>query len=111
MIFDLRGPFMPRGPGKVVPVYPPPTARPWTIYINQLLATILKEFESKELKALSAKAYPAPKKASKVLAAERPIDISRVDIRVGKILSVEPHPDADSLYIEKIDLGEEILEL
>lgn len=29
-----------------------------------------------------------------------------LDIRVGKILEVGPHPDADALYVEKIDLGE-----
>ena len=29
-----------------------------------------------------------------------------LDIRVGKIVEVGPHPDADSLYVEKIDLGE-----
>eukprot|EP01006_Ploeotia_vitrea_P043042 TRINITY_DN66683_c10_g1_i2.p1 TRINITY_DN66683_c10_g1~~TRINITY_DN66683_c10_g1_i2.p1 ORF type:complete len:788 (+),score=132.38 TRINITY_DN66683_c10_g1_i2:104-2365(+) len=29
------------------------------------------------------------------------------DIRVGKILEVAKHPDADSLYVEKIDVGEE----
>ena len=33
-------------------------------------------------------------------------DIQRVDIRVGKIISAERHPDADSLYVEKIDLGD-----
>ncbi|KAI2652735.1 Tyrosine--tRNA ligase, cytoplasmic [Labeo rohita] len=32
---------------------------------------------------------------------------SRLDIRVGKVVSVEKHPDADSLYLEKIDVGEE----
>ena len=26
--------------------------------------------------------------------------------RVGKIVKVGPHPDADSLYVEEIDLGE-----
>lgn len=31
---------------------------------------------------------------------------SRLDIRVGKVISVEKHPDADSLYVEKIDVGE-----
>lgn len=31
---------------------------------------------------------------------------ARLDIRVGKIVEVKKHPDADSLYIEKIDLGE-----
>lgn len=30
-----------------------------------------------------------------------------MDLRVGKILSVERHPEADSLYVETIDLGEE----
>lgn len=33
--------------------------------------------------------------------AARPIDASRLDLRVGKIISVEVHPDADTLYIEK----------
>jgi tRNA-binding EMAP/Myf-like protein len=28
-----------------------------------------------------------------------------LDIRVGKIVEVERHPDADALYVEKIDLG------
>lgn len=30
----------------------------------------------------------------------------KLDIRVGKIVEVKRHPDADSLYVEKIDLGE-----
>ena len=30
-----------------------------------------------------------------------------MDIRVGKIVEVERHPEAESLYVEKIDLGEE----
>ncbi|CAF1296203.1 unnamed protein product [Didymodactylos carnosus] len=34
-------------------------------------------------------------------------DITRFDLRVGKIVSVEKHPDADSLYVETIDIGEE----
>lgn len=29
----------------------------------------------------------------------------RLDIRVGKIVDVQKHPDADSLYVEKIDVG------
>lgn len=32
--------------------------------------------------------------------------ISKLDIVVGKILEVKRHPDADSLYVEKIDVGE-----
>ena len=29
-----------------------------------------------------------------------------MDIRVGKLLEVWPHPESDKLYVEKIDLGE-----
>ena len=31
---------------------------------------------------------------------------SMVDLRVGKIVKVERHPDADSLYLEQVDFGE-----
>ncbi|KAI0567610.1 endothelial monocyte-activating polypeptide 2 precursor [Gracilaria domingensis] len=34
-------------------------------------------------------------------------EISRLEIRVGKIVECEKHPEADSLYVEKIDVGEE----
>jgi len=34
-------------------------------------------------------------------------DVSKLDIRVGTIISAEDHPEADSLYVEQIDLGEE----
>ncbi|KAJ2810231.1 G4 quadruplex nucleic acid binding protein, partial [Coemansia sp. 'formosensis'] len=32
---------------------------------------------------------------------------SMIDLRVGHILDVQKHPDADSLYVEKIDVGED----
>ncbi|GAA5982015.1 hypothetical protein JCM10908_004704 [Rhodotorula pacifica] len=31
-----------------------------------------------------------------------------VDLRVGKIVDVKVHPDADSLYVEQIDIGEAV---
>ena len=34
-------------------------------------------------------------------------DWEKVDLRVGKILKVEDHPNADKLYILTVDLGEE----
>lgn len=34
-------------------------------------------------------------------------ELSRLDIRIGRILSCEPHPDADSLYVESVDVGED----
>jgi len=47
-------------------------------------------------------AKAAPAKA----AGDRPLDdVSRVDIQVGKITKVWPHPDADKLWCEEIDIG------
>jgi tRNA-binding EMAP/Myf-like protein len=33
--------------------------------------------------------------------------VDMLDIRVGQIVKVDRHPDADSLYVEEIDIGEE----
>ncbi|XP_065210544.1 aminoacyl tRNA synthase complex-interacting multifunctional protein 1-like [Planococcus citri] len=45
-----------------------------------------------------------------VTTTEKPVDeipnFGLLDIRVGKILSVEDHPNADSLYVETVDIGE-----
>ncbi|KAJ7525817.1 hypothetical protein O6H91_17G068000 [Diphasiastrum complanatum] len=34
------------------------------------------------------------------------VTVARLDIRVGLITQVKKHPDADSLYVEEIDIGE-----
>uniref|UniRef100_A0A8C1SBA2 Tyrosine--tRNA ligase n=1 Tax=Cyprinus carpio TaxID=7962 RepID=A0A8C1SBA2_CYPCA len=82
--------------------------------LNKLLDPIRKKFETPELKKLTASAYPEPSKNKggakgnpKQTADEEEVIPSRLDIRVGKVISVEKHPDADSLYLEKIDVGEE----
>ncbi|XP_011495687.1 PREDICTED: tyrosine--tRNA ligase, cytoplasmic [Ceratosolen solmsi marchali] len=75
------------------------------VYINKLLDPIRQEFSNNpKLKSLSAKAYPPPQKQKPVADEIIP---SRLDIRVGKIVDVQMHPDAANLYIEKIDLAEE----
>ncbi len=33
---------------------------------------------------------------------EGPVDVGRLDLRVGHILSAKKHPDADSLYVEEV---------
>ncbi|XP_053718744.1 tyrosine--tRNA ligase, cytoplasmic isoform X2 [Synchiropus splendidus] len=84
------------------------------VALNQLLEPIRKKFESPELRKLTNCAYPDPSKTkgagkgNKVAggAVEEELVPSRLDIRVGKVISVEKHPDADSLYLEKIDVGE-----
>ena len=39
-------------------------------------------------------------------AKNEPIDASRLKLLVGRITDVQLHPDAEKLYVEKIDLGE-----
>nr|KAJ3422561.1 hypothetical protein HK105_007543 [Polyrhizophydium stewartii] len=47
------------------------------------------------------------KKGSQAVApAQEASIISKLDIVVGKVLDVKKHPDADSLYVEQIDIGE-----
>lgn len=36
----------------------------------------------------------------------KPVDVSRLDLRIGCITTVKKHPDADSLYVEEVDVGE-----
>lgn len=58
---------------------------------------------------LSAAAYPPPSKSkNNAASAAGPEEDGphRLDIRVGKVVEVGRHPDADTLYVLKIDLGE-----
>ncbi|XP_072954833.1 probable methionine--tRNA ligase isoform X1 [Typha angustifolia] len=67
---------------------------------EQLKTTKLSEGKTKKQ---SAKAVGS----TKAKASEAEISISRLDIRVGLIKKVQKHPDADSLYVEEIDVGED----
>jgi len=80
-------------------------------YLNRLLDPVRKIFESPELKKLSLEAYPPPAKAKVVKGGNKPAESEeaaphRLDMRVGKIVEVSRHPDAEKLYVSKIDLGE-----
>uniref|UniRef100_A0A8C0CPC3 Tyrosine--tRNA ligase n=1 Tax=Balaenoptera musculus TaxID=9771 RepID=A0A8C0CPC3_BALMU len=82
------------------------------VALNKLLDPIREKFNTPALKKLSSAAYPDPSKqkpAAKGPAKNsEPEEVipSRLDIRVGRVISVDKHPDADSLYVEKIDVGE-----
>lgn len=96
-------------------------------YINLLLAPIRAKFETDpQLCDLLARAYPAEAAAAALTKQLETVnlksnntvnnatgstvpaktDFSRLDVRVGLITEVKRHPDADKLYVEKIDLGE-----
>uniref|UniRef100_A0A2M4CRU9 Putative trna-binding protein n=1 Tax=Anopheles darlingi TaxID=43151 RepID=A0A2M4CRU9_ANODA len=62
-----------------------------------------KEKKPKKEKPAGEGKQPA---AASAAAEEPPIDVGRLDMRVGRIVEVSRHPDADSLYVEKIDCGE-----
>ncbi|KAJ3152405.1 hypothetical protein HDU86_005583 [Geranomyces michiganensis] len=64
-----------------------------------------KDPKPEKEKVKKEKAPKAPKAAPAAAAPEGSL-ISKLDICVGKILSVRRHPDADTLYIEQIDVGE-----
>ncbi|KAF5287730.1 hypothetical protein FQA39_LY15750 [Lamprigera yunnana] len=75
-------------------------------YVNILLDPIRKAFEKPKLKQMFEKAYPIPGKKSGASAADE-ITPRRLDMRIGKVVEVCKHPEADGLYVEKIDVGEE----
>ncbi|KAL8595326.1 Tyrosine--tRNA ligase, cytoplasmic [Nucella lapillus] len=84
-------------------------------YLNCLLTPIRAEFDTPDMKKLVAKAYPVEKKkpgggaaggAAGKGSGEDEANPGRLDLRVGRITSVKKHPEADSLYIETVDVGE-----
>lgn len=82
------------------------------VALNKLLEPIREKFSSPQMKKLAGSAYPDPSKAKPAAKGSaknsdsEDLVPSRVDLRVGKILSVEKHPEADTLYVEKVDVGE-----
>ncbi|KFW94706.1 Tyrosine--tRNA ligase, cytoplasmic, partial [Phalacrocorax carbo] len=89
------------------------------VALNKLLDPIREKFNSPELKQLTSAAYPNPSKAKpaeKGTKNSEPENVvpSRLDIRVGKVISVEKvwaqQGEGSNLptclYVEKIDVGE-----
>lgn len=65
--------------------------------------------EKTELKETKPKKEKKEKKQKeqKEPASELPVDIGRLDLRIGKVEDVQRHPDADTLYVLKINCGED----
>ncbi|XP_042557555.1 aminoacyl tRNA synthase complex-interacting multifunctional protein 1 [Dipodomys spectabilis] len=65
--------------------------------------------EEKKVKEKADKKGEKKEKKQQALAGSadsKPIDVSRLDLRIGCILAAKKHPDADSLYVEEVDVGE-----
>ncbi|VVD00507.1 unnamed protein product, partial [Leptidea sinapis] len=75
------------------------------------IATAQKTSEIEPPLAKRDKKEKEPKKVEKasgnVTKTDSIIDVRKLDLRIGKIVDINKHPDADSLYVEKIDCGEE----
>jgi aminoacyl tRNA synthase complex-interacting multifunctional protein 1 len=56
--------------------------------------------------AVDAKAVPNAGKGIAAAPSDGRLDPSRLDLRVGRITAVKRHPDAESLYVEEVDVGE-----
>lgn len=80
-------------------------------YLKKSIQPIRKAAEAPAMKKLQNLAYPPPAKKPKggqkaPGAGGDEFVPSKFDMRVGKIVEVNKHPDAESLYVEKIDIGE-----
>ncbi len=75
---------------------------------HSALHLCLQEGKKKEKKPSKAERQAAKggEQPTAAPAAASEVHIGMADIRVGHIMSVEQHPNADSLYVEQIDLGE-----
>ncbi|KAM3624194.1 uncharacterized protein V6R79_020530 [Siganus canaliculatus] len=62
--------------------------------------------ENKKKKPEKKGGEKAEKKQAAPSQEEAKVDVSRLDLRVGRIITAEKHPDADSLYVEQVDVGE-----
>ena len=65
--------------------------------------------QTSKKEVMPKKEKPAKEKGggNKEAVVDEEIDVGRLDLRVGRIVEAKKHPDADALYVETIDLGED----
>ena len=78
------------------------TEEPEILFARLQEAEVLAEVEAQQAKQMEKLKKEEEKKA--IIELE---DFDKIDLRVGKVLSCEKHPDAEKLLVLKVDLGEE----
>lgn len=73
-----------------------------TASINLEIEPSVEKKEKKE----SVKKTKENKEKPKESVNDTNVDVRKLDFRIGKIVEIMKHPDADTLYVEKIDCGE-----
>lgn len=76
--------------------------------VKQEPETVVRESKASNEVGLQEKPKKEKKpKEQKPAVEEPPVDVGRLDLRIAKVEDVQRHPDADSLYVLKINCGEE----
>nr|CAD7425613.1 unnamed protein product [Timema monikensis] len=92
-------------PPQTPPVEKPPTSEGATQDGDIASDNKGKKKEKKAKPATESKEKAGGKGA--VTVEEPPVDVGRLDLRVGRIMTAKRHPDADALYVEEVDVGED----
>nr|CAD7257803.1 unnamed protein product [Timema shepardi] len=89
---------------------PPPVEKPPTSEGATQDGDIASDNKGKKKEKKAKPATESKEKAGgkgAVTAEEPPVDVGRLDLRVGRIMTAKRHPDADALYVEEVDVGED----
>uniref|UniRef100_A0A8C2EPP6 tRNA-binding domain-containing protein n=1 Tax=Cyprinus carpio TaxID=7962 RepID=A0A8C2EPP6_CYPCA len=84
---------------------PPPQAAPDTRSETSAAHTRHDGRRRRERRGLDAACLNGSDSACALMREQKP-DVSRLDLRVGRILDVRKHPDSESLHIQEVELGE-----
>lgn len=71
-------------------------------YINKLLEPIRKSFDNDFHRQLTEKAYPTKKEVVQKQDENSP---DKMELKVGKIVEANKHPETDTLCVLKVDIG------
>ncbi|KAF7710131.1 hypothetical protein HF521_009003 [Silurus meridionalis] len=82
-----------------------PPAKPTSVAPANVKTPPANTTEAKTKAKAEKKAEKQEKKAPPTVE-DTKVDVSRLDLRVGRIVTAKKHPDADSLYVEEVDVGE-----
>lgn len=72
---------------------------------------LFRKIEDKEIAQLKERFSGGSGSGESKDAAEKKVGFSDLDLEVGEVLSVENHPDADRLYVEKVRMGGEEIQV
>merc|ERR1712202_36265 len=77
------------------------------VHVPKTKTEAVEQKKTEEPKQQQQKQPKAENKQQQAPAAEAAdINVSKLNMRVGKIVGVKKHPDADTLYVEDVDCGE-----